>query len=75
VAGMPTCKENDERVNKYPTKCNYTQFVLSVNCSTCFGWFLHPSSGAQITIFTASGTGQLEKSLRSSTIATVSSNG
>jgi len=31
---------------------------LSVNCSTCFRWFLHPSSGAQITVSTASGTGQ-----------------
>jgi len=34
------------------------QFILSVNCSTCFGRFFHPSSGAQITVFTASGTGQ-----------------
>jgi len=31
---------------------------LSANCSTCFVWFLHPSSGAQITVFTASGTSQ-----------------
>jgi len=31
---------------------------LSVNCSTCFGWFFHSSSGAQITISIASGTGQ-----------------
>jgi len=45
-------------VNKCPTSCNYTQFILTVNCSICFGWFLHPSSGAQITIFTASGTSQ-----------------
>jgi len=45
-------------VNKCPTRCNYTQFILSVNCSTCFGWFLHASSGAQITLSTASGTGQ-----------------
>jgi len=29
-----------------------------VYCSTCFGWFLHPSSGTQITVSTASGTGQ-----------------
>ena len=27
-------------VNKCPTRCNYTQFILSVNCPTCFGWFL-----------------------------------
>ena len=45
-------------VNKCPTRCNYTQFILSVNCSTCFGWFLHPSSGTQITVSTAFGTGQ-----------------
>jgi len=25
------------------------------NCSTCFGWYLHPSSGARITVFTVSG--------------------
>jgi len=31
---------------------------LSVNYSTCFGWFLHPSSVAQIIVSTASGTGQ-----------------
>jgi hypothetical protein len=28
---------------------------MSVNCSTCFGWYLHPSSGAHITVSTASG--------------------
>jgi len=32
-------------VNKCPTRCNYTQFILSVNFSTYFGWLLHPSSG------------------------------
>jgi len=31
------------------------QFILSENCSTCFGWYHHTSSGAQITISTASG--------------------
>ena len=45
-------------VSKCPTRCNYTKFILSVNYSTCFGWFLHPSSGAQITVSTASGTSQ-----------------
>jgi hypothetical protein len=34
---------------------NVTQFILSGNCSTCFGWYLHPSSGAQTTVSTASG--------------------
>ena len=27
--------------NIYPTKCNVTQFILSGNCSTCFGLYLH----------------------------------
>ena len=40
--------------NIYPTGCNVTQFILSGNCSTCFGWYLHPSSGAQTTVSTAS---------------------
>jgi hypothetical protein len=33
----------------------YTQFILCGNCSTCFGWYLHPSSGVQTTVSTASG--------------------
>ena len=33
----------------------FTQFILSGNCSTCFGRYLHPSSGAQTTVSTASG--------------------
>jgi hypothetical protein len=28
---------------------------ISGNCSTYFGWYLHPSSGAHTTVFTASG--------------------
>jgi hypothetical protein len=28
---------------------------MSVNCSTCFGWYLQPSSGTHITVSTASG--------------------
>jgi hypothetical protein len=32
--------------NIYPTRCNVTPFILSGNSSICFGWFLHPSSGA-----------------------------
>ena len=41
--------------NIYPTRCNITQFILSENCSTCFGWQHHPSSGTQTTVSTASG--------------------
>ena len=28
---------------------------ISGNCFTCFGWYLHPSSGAQTTVSAASG--------------------
>ena len=31
---------------------------ISGNCPKCFGWYLHPSSGAQTTVSTASGTCQ-----------------
>jgi len=48
----------DNLVNKCPSRCNYTQFILSANCSICFGWSVHPSSAAQITVSTASGTSQ-----------------
>ena len=41
--------------NICPTRFNVTQFILSENCSTCFGWYHHPSSGAQTTVSTASG--------------------
>jgi len=41
--------------NIYPTRCNFTQFILSGNCSTCLEQYLHPSSGAQTTVSTASG--------------------
>ena len=42
--------------NICPTRCNVTQFILSGNCSTCFGCYHHPSSGEQTTVSTASGT-------------------
>jgi hypothetical protein len=32
-----------------------TEFILSDNCSTCFGRYYHPSSGAQTTVTAASG--------------------
>jgi len=40
--------------NIYPTRFNVTQFILSGNCSTCFAWYHHPSSGAHTTVSTAS---------------------
>ena len=33
----------------------YSLFI-SVNRSTCFGWYLHPPSGAHVTVSTASAT-------------------
>ena len=44
--------------NIYPTGCNVTQFILSRNRSTCSGWYLHPSSGAQTTVSSASYRGR-----------------
>ena len=41
--------------NINPTRCDVTQFILSGNCSTCFGWYHHPSPGVQTTVSTASG--------------------
>jgi hypothetical protein len=41
--------------NIYPTRCNVMQFILSGNRSTCFSWYLHPSSAAQPTVSIASG--------------------
>jgi len=32
-----------------------TVYFYPENCSTCFGWYLHPSSGAHTTVSTASG--------------------
>jgi len=61
------------------------QFILSGNCSTCFGWYHHPSSGAQTTVSTASGIchtviaichpQHTQTSSNSSTIAADSNNG
>ena len=53
---------------------------ISGNCSTYFGWYLHPSSGAHTTVSTASGTCQTvtatsHYSSISSTTAAGSSNG
>jgi hypothetical protein len=34
-------------VNNCPTRCDFVQFLFPANCSTCFRWHLHPSSGAR----------------------------
>jgi len=41
--------------NIYLTGCNFTQFTYIWKLLTCFGWYLHPSSGAHTTVSTASG--------------------
>jgi len=43
---MPIIAQQDETI--------YSLFI-SVNRSTCFVWYLHPSSGAHVTVSTASG--------------------
>ena len=48
-------KPGDILIYIYPTRCNVTQFILSGNWSTCFGWYHHSSSGAQTTVSTTSG--------------------
>jgi len=37
---------------------HYTVHLFLKNCSTCFGWYLHTSSGAHTAVFTVSGTCQ-----------------
>ena len=54
-SGRTMVRASWEYSNIYPTRCKVTQFILSGNCSTCFGWYHHPSSGAETTVSTASG--------------------
>ena len=42
--------------NKQDAKLH--SLFISRNYSTCFGWYLHPSSGAHTTVSTGSGTCQ-----------------
>jgi hypothetical protein len=35
-------------VNNCPTRCDFVQFLFPPNCSTYFGWYLHPSSRARV---------------------------
>jgi hypothetical protein len=46
---------NNILLYKSKTRCNITEFILSDNCSTYFGYHYHPSSGEQTTVTTASG--------------------
>jgi hypothetical protein len=46
---------NNIVVYKSQQDAHVTEFILSDNCSTCFGRYYHPSAGAQTTVTTASG--------------------
>jgi len=43
---IPICIQQDATLHS---------LFIPGNCSTCFGWYFHPSSGAQTTVSTASG--------------------
>ena len=46
---------NNILLYKSQQDAHVTEFILSDNCSICFGRYHHPSSGAQTTVTTASG--------------------
>jgi hypothetical protein len=46
---------NNILLHKFQQDTHVTEFILSDNCSTCFGRYYHPPSGAQTTVTTASG--------------------
>ena len=49
VSLIPIYAQQDETLHS---------LFISGNCSTCFGWYLHPLSGAHTTVSRASGTCQ-----------------
>jgi hypothetical protein len=48
---------NNILVYKSQQYAHVIEYILSENCSICFGSYYHPSSGAQTTVTTASGNG------------------
>ena len=46
---------NNTLIYKSQQDVHVTEFTSSDNCSTCFGRYYRPSSGAQRTVTTASG--------------------
>ena len=46
---------NNILLYKSQQDAHVTEYILSDNCSTCFGRDYHPSSGAQTTVTTAPG--------------------
>jgi hypothetical protein len=51
----PTLKTAKYIFQYISNKMQRYSLFISGNCSTCFGWYHHPSSGAQTTASTASG--------------------
>jgi hypothetical protein len=57
ILKIPTCeaKKNYENMSIIVQQdATIYSLFMSVNCCTCFGWYLHPSSGAHITVSTES---------------------
>ena len=46
---------NNILLYKSQQDAHVTEYILSDKCSTCFGRYYHPSSGAQTTLTTAPG--------------------
>jgi len=60
VGDRPTCSNHCLKELRYipiyiQQDATLHSLCISGNCSTCFGWYLHPSSGAHTTVSTASG--------------------
>jgi len=54
---IPYCLATDLLLNVlFSIMRLYTVHYISVDCSTCFGWLFHTSSGVHITVNIASGT-------------------
>ena len=51
VNGSVNCKN----IPIYIQQDTLHSFTISGNCSTCFGWYHHPSPGVHTTVLTASG--------------------
>ena len=53
---MGACARNmySDSAEIKPAQCCIKLVFHLTDCSTCFGWYLHPSSGAHITVSTVS---------------------
>ena len=46
AAVVNTLKKDDILIQKSQQEAHVTEFILSGDCSTCFGYYYHASSGA-----------------------------